>query len=514
MPAAALAFALLPSAAYAQWVEVTTAHFVLYSKSGEGEAKAYAEKLERFDGALRTLQGKEVGVDVGPANKVKVFRYGETGDIGGLAGSRGVAGFYIPRAGRPVAFVPRREDRERGSRHFEAKGPGDLDSTSVLMHEYMHHFMLQNFPAAYPGWYIEGFAELHATIDLKDDGSFHVGNVPNYRAYQLFQMNIMPVERLLDSKREKKGMDYMQHYSLGWLLSHYLSFEPKRDGQLRDYLKALAAGEESLTAAKRIFGDLTQLDKELKRYLKGDKLGIDVKPSDYQPPKVTVRHLTEVESAAMNNTIKLSRGVSRSEAKSIAAESQKRAAANPGSLQAQLVHTEALLDARQFVEALAAADRALTVDPKSVDALVFKARALIEPKEGPQTRFTDARRVLVEAHKLDETDPRPLIQFYMTWRRAGQAAPKAAMDSLELAWENAAFDADYRGLLALQLLEDKRGDAAKLILSPLAVQLHGVKEEKNIPALVIELIDKGDIEGARAKLASERDKAEEEAAKD
>src|SRR3546814_9895958 len=72
----------------------------------------------------------------------------------------------------------------------------------------------------------------------------------------------IPLDRLFDTKATLSGMQQYQSYTFGWLLSHYLNFAPDRQGQLVAYLKALNGGEDSLTAAKRIFGDLDALQKE------------------------------------------------------------------------------------------------------------------------------------------------------------------------------------------------------------------------------------------------------------
>ena len=41
----------------------------------------------------------------------------------------------------------------------------------VLFHEYAHHFMLQYAPAAYPAWYVEGFAEVVSTASFERKGA-------------------------------------------------------------------------------------------------------------------------------------------------------------------------------------------------------------------------------------------------------------------------------------------------------------------------------------------------------
>src|SRR3546814_2460455 len=89
---------LASPAARAEWWEAQTSHFVVYSESDKGDAEKFATTLERFDNALRTLQGMPVpGPEVGPANRVKVYRTGDTDNIAVFAhaSGSGVAGFYI-----------------------------------------------------------------------------------------------------------------------------------------------------------------------------------------------------------------------------------------------------------------------------------------------------------------------------------------------------------------------------------------------------------------------------------
>ena len=288
------AFALAAGpAAHAEWWEASTPHFSVYSETSRADAEKFATELERFDNALRLLQGMPVpGPDVGESNKLTVYRTGDTDRVNyylGTSGS-GIAGIYFPRAGNPVSFVPA---RHRIATNKGIRSEPRMDPIRILFHEYTHHFMRANFSTTYPHWYSEGFAELYSTIEFRDDGSFHVGNVPQDRGADLTRLSDIKLERLFDHKVKLKGVEYYQSYTFGWLMSHYLNFEPSRKGQLAAYLKALNAGEESLAAAKRVFGDLGQLQGELRRYKDGPFPGIDVKPAQYVEPKVEMRRLTE-----------------------------------------------------------------------------------------------------------------------------------------------------------------------------------------------------------------------------
>ena len=150
----------------------------------------------------------------------------------------------------------------------------------------------------------------------------------------------------------------------------------------------------------------------------------------------------------MGDRIQVSRGISRKQARGMAPGLLRAAAAEPANLQLQLLAAEAGLDAQDFAGATLAAERALRINPKSTDAMIFKARALIEPKEGPADRFKLARPLLVKARNLDKADPRPLIEYSMSYRRAPERPiPETAAIALEDAYDMARHDTYFRMIL-------------------------------------------------------------------
>lgn len=514
----ALVLVLLPAAARAEWWRAETDHFIIYSQDKKASTQQFAVELERFDNALRTLQNLPLrpAKPLSTANKVTIFRTGTTSDIAMLAGApgSGIAGFYIPRAGAAVAFTPvsaeRRDQRSIGEREDSRT---TLDPRSILQHEYVHHFMLQTFSATYPDWYVEAFAELYGTIALNPDGSFRVGAPPQYRAAQVYQLPDIPLIQLFDQNHKRDDLQRIQFYGYGWLLAHYLSFEPKRKGQLRAYLTGLARGEDGLATARKAFGDLGQLAKEVRAYKTRSFPGLSVTPTKYTPPTASLRLLPEAEAAVIGEHMRSRRGVDKKTRGGVANDIAPKARRYPDSIFVQLAASEAFLDARRYDEADAAADRALAINAESTEALILKGMISLErAKAGDKTRFAAARAPLAKATRLDPQDPRPFILYYESYNKAGEKVPELAVTGLEQVFPQAAFDDGYRQIVARQLLIDGNGADARTVLAPIAYNFHG-NQKNNKVRPILDLIAAGKLPEARAKLDEIFRKAEEETKK-
>jgi Flp pilus assembly protein TadD len=502
---------LIAAPAQAEWWEARTEHFIIYSEDDERDTRSFATELERFDHALRSLQSTKFAPIQSDSQRVTIFRAGDVEYISRLAHG-GAAGFYRPQL-YPVAFTPVR-DRERGGNIIRRDSRTNLDPKSVLFHEYAHHFMFQYFPAAYPSWYVEAFAETVATIDLKDDGSFHLGNPPNWRSDLLFgSMLTVTPQSLLASTAKPDFEDFIGWYSVGWLMNHYLTFEPSRRAQLQTYLRLVNQGMDSAPAAKQAFGDLDKLGGEIARYKRAGKLGgIDVRPATRPNPQVVLRKLTDDEEAVMRVKARSKAGVTRSDAARVAADARAVSARYPTSFAAQLALAEAEFDAEQYEGASAAADRALQLRPNSVEALVAKGVILLERGKKDKQYLAPARTFIAKAYALDPADPAPLYLNYLTYYYSGQAIPESAVIGLERAYDDARQDSGLRLVLARQLLAEKKGALARDILLPLGLNPHESKEKKKMRG-IIEMIDAGKVGDAYTKLAREMNEAEEKAKK-
>jgi hypothetical protein len=412
-----------------------------------------------------------------------------------LSSQKNIGGFYIPRAEGSVAIIPRSTG---------ADSKFEVGAETVLLHEYSHHFMMQNFAGAYPAWFIEGFAEFASTVLWGRDGSANFGAPANHRAYGLVSGNPLPLDKLLDTS-EMKLNDRQREaiYGRGWLLTHYLMFEPARKGQLSNYIVRLNKGEPSLEAGKAVFGDFKALDRELNSYLRrSTMMSLRLKPEDLPTGQIQIRDLPGSEEAMMDVRIVSRRGVNREQALALVPAARRAVLPFPDDAAVQAALAEAEYDAGNLAEAGAAADRAIKANPKFIDGLIYKGRvemaAAIEAKKFDEPTWKAIRKWFVSANRVDPNDPEPLILFYQSFPAAGVQPTANATLGLVQALALAPQDRGLRLMVAHQYLMDGHGAEARSTLAPIAFDPHG-GEARQTAAAVIETID-----SAGAKAALER----------
>ncbi len=483
-----LACALLgASPSRAAWMEAGSDHFLVYGDVSPQRIENFANRLERFDQAMRIVM-KLDNERPAPANRLTVYIVSNAAAVQKLcgAGCRDIYGFYEPRASGSVAFTPARAGS--GTKY-------ELNADIVLFHEYAHHLLMSSNATMLPGWLNEGFAEFASTSTIDKDGAVEVGRVAVHRAYGLMVAEQMPVARLLAADRGKlSAEDREQVYSRGWLLTHYLVFTPEREGQLARYLALLGKGQPPLAAGKEAFGDLTVLDRALDTYKRQTKWKIlVVGPNLLHVGVVAVRPLRPGEAALMPDRLRSDRGVTRDTAMPLAADASARAAAFADDPWVQGVLAEMQFDAGQDDAAEAAADRALAKDAKSIQALTYKGlvhlrRAAADPTATPQ-RWQEARGWLVKANHLEPDAANPLVRYYDSFALAKQPPPDSARRGLERAAVLVPQDLGVRTRLALCYVEDGKLPEARAALAALAFDPHAAPD--NAAAKLVAMIDAG-----------------------
>ena len=320
-------------------------------------------------------------------------------------------------------------------------------------------------------------------------------------------------QSLLASTAKPDFEDFFGWYTVGWLVNHYLTFSGSRAGQLQTYLRLVNGGMNSAPAARQAFGDLDKLASEIQKYKHSGRLGgADVVPGTKANPQVTLRRLGPDEEAVMKSVIRTRSGPTKSEERGVAGDVRDLARQYPNSLQVYLELAKAEFDVENYDAAEAAADRAIQIDPESVEALIDKSEVLLERGKADKKYLPEARVWVAKAHDLDPQNPEPLFVNYQTYFYEGGAIPETALIGLEQSFMRARQDYNVRLVLGRQLLGENKGSLAREILIPMALDPHQSKGQKDMRE-VIDLIDANKVSEAHTKLAALMKKWEDEAKK-
>lgn len=481
---AALALALLaPSVAHADWHEASTEHFVVYADDRPDAITKFAGELEKFNAAMTAFYPQALAPAIGPANRVTVFVLSGNG-VEKLVGDKFTRGFYIPRAGANVAFVPRVSGQADAS---------DFSGATVLRHEYAHHFMYTRFSAVFPIWFSEGFAEFWSTVRFNKDGSANVGMVPQHRAYGLLAGNPLPVDQLLTLTDRKLSEPQREAiYGRGWLLTHYLTVDPARQKLLNAYINAINTGQ-SLIQASQAFGDLKLFAKAVDKYMRGSIPAFRLPADRIATKPVVLRKLTPGEVALMPVRVQSRAGVDAKEAQTVMVEARKAAAPFPADTGAQTALAEAEFDAGNHALAEAAAARAIAADPKNSEALVYRAMARFEMAAAGNKPddWKEVRRAILAANRADPEDPRPLILFYRVFHEMGEVPTANAKAGFAKAYHIAPSDLGLRMNAAMMFVQDKKLADAREALRLVAYHPHAGGMSERARAMIAG-IERGD----------------------
>jgi tetratricopeptide (TPR) repeat protein len=459
-------------AADANWRAYETPHFVIYSESEVARVDDLATRLENYDKLMRMATGTEEDQPV----KVRIYEVESTDDVETAIGQNGsgIAGFYDSNSLGPYLVTPRKTSR--AGRYFTPE--------LVLQHEYAHHFMLQYFPAIYPTWYVEGFAELVGSSMPMDDGRIGYGMPAKHRGHDILAYWV-PLQELLT----KEKVIYLDTYGEGWAVTHFLTFDDERSQQLREYLTALRHGK-SMAEAAEAFGDLGKLNSDARRYVGAGSF-------PYRPVKVEIQHpvlqksrnLSAAEAALIPEVIAFrDDDLSAIKSSSYRAREEKLRQDNLEKIReitARYPNDPAALHFLAVAErtagnrdqALAAANRLLAVQPGNKGGMVEKSldlSALAGSLSGPRKDATakEARALAIKANSADPDDPLPLIAYYQSYNLTGARPPAIAVKGLVKAVNLLPRDTSTRQLLVDRLAADRNWRAAIAVLQPIANSPH------------------------------------------
>ncbi|HVJ00781.1 MAG TPA: hypothetical protein VM662_01285 [Sphingomonas sp.] len=292
-----------------------------------------------------------------------------------------------------------------------------------------------------------------AAVRVAVDVGPYKPNVVRYLSFATTQW--YPVRKLLEARNyDDLGDDLHMLYAEGWLLTHYLQFGGKRDGQLEKYLLAINQGKPFAQAARDAFGDLDKLDAELKAYSRR-RSGIPGRSVTFKPTAfgdVQISPVSPAQNALMLYDIRLHAGISREEGSRFAAQLRRDAARFANDPFALRLRAETAYLLGDQAELTAVASRWLAAAPNDPKALLFdglgKARALQIAKSTDASAWNAARAPIVAATRQTQDDPQVFKGYYDTFVMQGVTPPAGAQSGLFHAPELVPQDDELRYQLA------------------------------------------------------------------
>lgn len=403
---------LWPAAADAAWLKAETERFVVYGQGREARVRNLALRLSVYDAVLRLTH--PTAPKASP-RKLEVYLVDSQRDLRRVApwNASSTVGFYTAGANGTFAVA--------------YDGAAGLDGDEVLFHEYAHAFMLENFPAAYPGWFVEGWAEYFMTTKVTADTA-EVGRPNPGRAYELTQSGRLPWEVVLSqSPGEMSEAARSAYYSQAWLLMHYMRSDPERSAQLAKITVAIADGEDPVKAMEAGTGlSIVELGTRLRNYRR--LISFTVKQPLPNPPEIKVSALGASADEFLLDSLRLASDFSGDKESNAAllADLRRRAAQWPGDQLAELTLARAEFAFGDVAAGEAIVKRRLEADPKDAETLFVAGQGQLwaggRNTDQYEDRFKAARPYLIKAYDRDQDDYRVLLA-YLRSRTVDSAYP-------------------------------------------------------------------------------------------
>jgi len=465
-----LAFvAMASSVAHARWLEARSVNFVVTSDGSEADLRESTALLENYDLLLRTLTGTSALPSPAP---LKVYLVGSAGKLRQVVRlPENALGVYMARVGGTAALAV------RGDR------PG-LGGEEVLLHEYAHHFMNRYYPAAYPAWYSEGFAEYVMTARFLSD-RIEVGRPNPGRAAYLLQGTWLPVKRIFTSGRAGLSAAHLpQFYAESWLIVHYLFAAPERREALTRYLADRHRGTAEPAAFQSAFGkDHAAFDADLKRYRDGG-IGFGAMGRDQKPASaITVSALPVSADDLLLRQVALNLGIPDPavEAEMLAAI-RSVAARYPGDPYAQRILARAEVGSGDRASGAAILDRLIAAGASDAELFYYRGQAdFFTGRRDDAKRselYAAAHGWFAKAVAADRNYYTALYRLALTTPNTATGQSDAVVEQLQTAHQLAPLVGDIALDAATALASHHRYAEAAAAILPIAANPHGGNTER------------------------------------
>lgn len=334
---AALTIVRSAHASDTDWHKLTTPHFVLYTDLDREPAIEAAEELEKTRAALIRAAWPTFSFPDVVRTQVYVLKNGLDFEryfdryVWGLFVHGAHPSFYL--YGPPSRWAPRRA--------LDQPAP-----SSVLRHEMTHQLAASVFPRT-PHWFAEGLAQFLETVQITQDGkSVVVGDTNSDAQGKYYADRTVTLRRTLnwdESIEELPHREVAGLYGKSWAFFHWL-YNNRQDA-FSEYQLALAKGVSSNKAWKKAFAGFNpeDFDPVIHQYLNDGMAQVNIRALPSSAPSIDIKALSAADAHGVRARI-----------------------AGVGARTVKEDEREARLK-----DAVAELNRALKLDPTSVEALVL-----------------------------------------------------------------------------------------------------------------------------------------------
>ncbi len=243
------------------WLEVHSPHFLVATNGSEKQARRVADQFERIRAVFLAVFPNQ---RVDPAAPIIVLAAKDQKSFEPLMPPSMVAKGAARRAG---LF-------ERGPEKnyvvLELDAPGE-NPYQTLYHEYTH-LLLHQTSGPLPPWLDEGLAEFYGNSRIEKD-RVELGRPDPAHVLLLRHEELLPLPTLFAATHSSPYYNESNKanifYAESWALVHMLmseSFEQKSH-PMQDYIKDLLTDPDPVRAARQAFGNLSELQKRLEKYV-------------------------------------------------------------------------------------------------------------------------------------------------------------------------------------------------------------------------------------------------------
>ena len=254
------------------WLEVRTPHFLVVSNAAEKDARLAAHKFE----AMRSLfQRVFPEADLDTASPILVLAVQDKRSLQALEpsaylgnGQVNLIGYFLSAPERTYILIL-------------LNAPG-THPYAPIYHEYAH-FVFSRLHQWMPLWLIEGIAEYYQNTEFFED-HVRLGKGDPGIQHTIDYNPLLPLSTLFGVDpnssyyhEQDKGSIF---YAESWALTHYLKDKDDREGthHLNDYLDLLQKNVDPMAAAAQAFGDLEQLELDLRRHAASGQYAVSEMP--------------------------------------------------------------------------------------------------------------------------------------------------------------------------------------------------------------------------------------------